>query len=363
MKNDYDAPEDESGDDYYEPDGLRWISIAVVVLVIFGFFSLAWYAYRTNSNAVDESSVLLVEADDTPVKEKPENPGGMEFEHKDKEIYNRMVAEEPETAEPVEKLLPEPEEPVVERSGKNKEQLSSWINDKLHPGEIEAKKKPVKESPKFIKEDEEPVAEEEAKKSVDSSEEKAETAEDKKPVEKETAEDKKEEVKVEKEPLPETSKPEAKEDSVEVKEAPVATEAVEVKPEPVKETPKPVEKAEPKPVEKKPEPAPKADPIVSAAEDYAKPATPAPAPSTGGGNFKAQLASLRTRAEAETTLSRLRAKHADLLGGKSFEIIEANIPEKGMYYRIRVGGIGSKQAVTSLCSSLSARGQGCMPVQ
>lgn len=350
MKNDYDAPEDESGDDYYEPDGLRWISIAVVVLVIFGFFSLAWYAYRTNSNAVSESSVLLVEAEDTPVKEKPKDPGGMEFEHKDKEIYNRMVAEQPEESEPVEKLLPEPEEPVVERSEKGKEKLSSWINDKLHPGEIEEKEAPAKTSPKFIKDDEEPVE----KKSEEVIEEKkAEKTEEEKPVEKEAAEPKKEEAKREKEPLPEKAKPE--EEAVEVKEAPVATEAVPAKePAPVKEV-----KETPKPVEKKPVPA--VDPIVDAAEDYAKPVN-APQASTSG-NFKAQLASLRTRAEAETTLSRIRAKHADLLGGKSFEIIEANIPGKGMYYRIRVGGITTKQGITSLCSSLGARGQGCMPVQ
>jgi cytoskeletal protein RodZ len=57
----------------------------------------------------------LVQADSGPVKVAPENPGGMAVPHQDRLIYDRMTGSD--TREPVEQLLPGPEEPVRTPAG------------------------------------------------------------------------------------------------------------------------------------------------------------------------------------------------------------------------------------------------------
>ncbi len=348
MKNDYDAPDDDLSGDYYESDGLRWISIVVVILVIFGFFSLAWYAYRTNKENAEPGQEMLVTAEDGPMREKPTDPGGLKIEHQDKEVYNRIIAKNgSEQPDEVETLLPEPEEPVVQKSVKSDESgIQTWINGKLHnEGEQQPEKPAVAELAKNE------VAEEPAADAPESPD-----AEDKAAVTKEKTTEK-----AEKEPAETTD-----EKPVEVTEAKVVTEAKPTKEAApaIKEVPKPEEKIAAKPVPVTPKESVKpaaaaADPIVSAAEGYAKPAV---TPAKTSGSYQAQIASLPTRAAAEETLARLRSKHSDVLGGKTFAIVSADIPGKGTYYRIRITGISDKSSLTQICSALKNRGQDCIPI-
>lgn len=347
MKNDYDAPEGEAFDEIYQSDGLRWMSVVVLLLVVFGFFSLAWYAYRTNTQPVEENGeILVVEAEDSPYKERPDDPGGMKFPHQDKEVYNRLVTGEPQPKGAVERLLPAPEEPMTERAIAQAEADAApdaWINEKLHPGS---------EKVEILQDTAAAPAEEVAKEPVP--EEKP--AEEKLAV---VAEEKKE-------PAPEV-KDEKRSEEVKVQEEIPAY----VPPKPVVKPWMPVKKEEVK-VEEAPTAA--VDPIVAQAEKFVQekeqkvaavkevtPATPKPpvaAPVVTGG-VEVQLAALRSQAEAQSTWQRLSVKHGDVLAGKAHRIVAADIPGKGMYYRLRVSA-GSAAAAKSLCATLSSRNQPCM---
>jgi hypothetical protein len=76
------------------------------------------------------------------------------------------------------------------------------------------------------------------------------------------------------------------------------------------------------------------------------------------GNAFIQLAALKTPAEATTTWNQIKRKHSDLLGGKQYLIVKADLPQ-GTFYRLRVSGLSANGA-KQLCSALSARGQSCM---
>ncbi len=347
MKNDYDAPEGEAFDEIYQSDGLRWMSIVVVLLVVFGFFSLAWYAYRTNTRpTTEDGEMLVVEGDTSEYKERPENPGGMEFPHQDKEVYNRLVAADEKSMgdQPVERLMPAAEEPIIERqtTDESGKEATGWINDKLHPT--------ADESSSLKEEKTEMIAAEPEKASPQKSEEKQKAV---------AEEARKEEVKAQGE-IP-----------------------AYVPPKPVVKPWVPVERPgqEKAPVEVKKEvevqketvtpPHPQNDPIVAQAEKFAqeKPALPEvkktvpPAAVTppAAGAIEVQLAALRSRAEAETVWNGLAARHRDVLGGKSHRIVTVDIPGKGTYYRLRVSA-ASASAANSLCTTLNQRSQACILV-
>lgn len=356
MKNDYDAPEGEAFDEIYQSDGLRWMSVVVLLLVVFGFFSLAWYAYRTNTQPAEENGeILVVEAEDSPYKERPDDPGGMKFPHQDKEVYNRLVTGEPQPEGAVERLLPAPEEPMTERTIAQAEADAdaapdAWINKKLHPSNEKVE----------ILEDSAAV--------VPAEEVSEEKPADEKPTEEVAVEEKPVSVAEEKkEPAPEV-KDEKRSEEVKVQEEIPAY----VPPKPVVKPWMPVKKEEAAKVEETAVAA--VDPIVAQAEKFvqekeqkvaavkeAAPATPKPpvaAPAVTGG-VEVQLAALRSQTEAQSTWQRLSVKHGDVLAGKAHRIVAADIPGKGMYYRLRVSA-GSAAAAKSLCATLSSRNQPCM---
>lgn len=110
----------------------RWLPRLVVAGTIAGFVALAWYAYRTGTQSIHDDDLLVIEADRTPVKEKPADPGGMKFPNQDKTIFETF-ANNPQMPPKVERLLPAPEEPntkQLDTSG-----TKTWINEKLHQKE------------------------------------------------------------------------------------------------------------------------------------------------------------------------------------------------------------------------------------
>ncbi len=65
------------------------------------------------TDAQDEEKIMTITATATPVKVKPEQPGGMVIPDQDKLVYNRIRTDALPTK--VEKLFPEPEKPVLPR--------------------------------------------------------------------------------------------------------------------------------------------------------------------------------------------------------------------------------------------------------
>ncbi len=103
---------------------------ALVLIVAFGsFVALAIYAYQSGqNNTTAEGELLIIEADKSPMKEKPADPGGMEFPNKDKTIYETFSAGNTAPAK-VERVLPTAEEPMAKDV--DNAEPATWINEKL----------------------------------------------------------------------------------------------------------------------------------------------------------------------------------------------------------------------------------------
>lgn len=302
----------------------RAVSWLVLGLAASGFVALAWYAYQSGSESVKSDDIVTIEADSSAYKTAPENPGGEEFPHQDKTIYNAIDGSG-EGEEKVEKLLPEPEEPLppsqeIVASEPKEATANTWVNDKLRTqdekDEAKANAEPEAAAP-------------------------AEAA-------------------------PEAAKP------VEVPEAPVAEKATPVAEKPVevvKEVapkPLPVKLAAPAVTKEMPKgteiPKPIIAPTVPAQETAPVAETPKPAaPAAANGAFKVQLGAYGSQAEAESNWARIKGKLGDVIGGNPHEIIKAVLPN-GTYYRLRVGGFASPDAAKAACTKISARAQGCFYV-
>ncbi|WP_246149024.1 SPOR domain-containing protein [Skermanella pratensis] len=85
--------------------------LAGVGLVL--FFAIVWLTYTGGQDGATDGGMPLIKADGSPVKLRPDQPGGMAVPHQDKLIYDRLKAEtgSTETAA-VERLLPPPESPL-----------------------------------------------------------------------------------------------------------------------------------------------------------------------------------------------------------------------------------------------------------
>lgn len=116
-----------------------------------------------------------------------------------------------------------------------------------------------------------------------------------------------------------------------------------------------------------PAPAPKPKKVKTAAAAPAAGAAPAaPVTTAGGGSngFVAVLASVpvsdSSRMTALKQFADLQQKYGGVLGGKTPDVAEANLGQKGAYHRLVVGPPGSREQAAALCSDLKAQGYaGC----
>lgn len=90
--------------------------------------------------------------------------------------------------------------------------------------------------------------------------------------------------------------------------------------------------------------------------------TPAPANDapTAAGNYRVQLAALKSEADAKTAWKRLAAKYPDVLGSLSLHLEKADLGTKGIYYRVQAGPFTDKNAARDICAKLKAKGQQCL---
>ncbi|MDE3060269.1 MAG: SPOR domain-containing protein [Pseudomonadota bacterium] len=277
----------------------RWLPMAVVVGTMAGFIGLAWYAYHAGSEAVKEDDLLVVEADKAPIREKPLNPGGMQFPNQDKTIFDTF-SNGAATPPKVERVLPPPEEPAP--AGLDTSGTGTWINDNLHkhgdktaaPAKTEAviaPAKPIEEKPK----------------------------------------------------APEAQKTETK-------------LAANDNPAPALAPTAPV----PAPAEVKPA-APQADTTVAKPKPAPAPAPAKPEAKAAASDkgVKVQLGAYRSEEEARTAWAKMQKQH-DELAGHTPLIVKADLGSRGVYYRLRLGGFGSNAEATDFCATLSAGGQPCI---
>ncbi len=295
MRPDLDDFE-ELNDDAPRSRAMSWL---LMVVAVGGFASLAYYAYHSGSQSMQDGQVLVVQADTSAIKEAPLDAQGEDFPNQDKTIYD-AISPNASSARKVEKLLPEPEEPVIPQPAvddataapKAETDTTTFVNKNLNKAEA-----PI-----------DPV-----------------------------------DAQLMKQPAPALA-PESKPAPVEVKEVPVATTAV-------KQEPKPAPVAAP-------EPASAAAPAMV----NVKPAKPAPAPVKAAapattGAYKIQLGAYKSDAEARTLWSKISAKNSDVVKGSPI-IVKADV--NGVtYYRLRASGFATPEAAKAACTKLSSRGQAC----
>ena len=95
------------------PKGRGGLKLFLVLAILTLFGAGAGYVYlgdgigRSSSTAAD--GIPVIRADETPIKQRPREPGGMAIPDRDKLVYERLKGTE--TSPRVERLLPSPEEP------------------------------------------------------------------------------------------------------------------------------------------------------------------------------------------------------------------------------------------------------------
>lgn len=85
-----------------------------------------------------------------------------------------------------------------------------------------------------------------------------------------------------------------------------------------------------------------------------------PAPVKARGKFRLQVAAVRSQAQAEQIVARLRTQYANQLGDAETEIDATAIGNMGTFYRVRVGPYANTKAPQGLCATLNKDGFDCL---
>lgn len=332
-------------DDDQEGGIFRWMSVFVVILAIAGFFSLAWYAYKSGGEVTSESDAELITADASPVKQAPENPGGIAIPNQDKAVYG-LVGGKQEESKGVEHILSSPETPIVHNEESD---TGSWmseeVKEKLKASEGEKPETTTGEEHSAVIDDGKEVPKEKkvieaAKEAEKAKEEAKETVKEVvKAAEEKTEADAKEEPKQEEAKKEEPKAAEAKKAPVEIKELKLA------------ESEKAKEAAKLKEEAKKQE---------AKAREVAKAETTA-APASGGA--RVQLGAFKSEAEAAGQWKKIEKKFSSEVSGKQHYVVRADLGAKGIYYRLQLAPFDSSKEADRYCLSFVSEGQGCMPVK
>jgi hypothetical protein len=134
--------------------------------------------------------------------------------------------------------------------------------------------------------------------------------------------------------------------------APVGTEATAAEPPAAPAA----EEAVPPVSEPAAEPAVAADPPAEVAS-VAPAETQAAAPVSGG--YVVQVSSQRSMAEAQSSLAAAKQRFSSIIGNLPSDVQEADLGEKGIYYRARVGGWETRAEAVEVCEALQAAGGSC----
>ena len=115
------------------------------------------------------------------------------------------------------------------------------------------------------------------------------------------------------------------------------------------------------------EPAPqRAEPETRPAAEREPELEPAPAAATTGiavdtsGAWVVQIASFRSRDDAEAAWLAFRTRFSNIAAGVAPDVVEVNIPERGTYHRLRIAAFANRDAAVAYCARLQQGGQDCL---
>lgn len=316
-----------------------WVAAGVAAVALLG--GVAAFAFMGGGSAPSEPA--LVKADAGPVKVKPENPGGTQIANQDKAVYDKVGGGEAAAKPEQPKLVTTAEEPIDVNAAAAERAPAVKAEDRVEPDQAPAQEQsaiaavqPRKVRTLIVKPDGTLVAPDEAPKAAGA--EPAVTYQPPSaPVQDAAAAPQPAEIAA---PKLASAEP-AAEDPVKAaiaEEAPATPTAKPVL------TKKPVEKA--KPVEAKAKPAEK---VAAAVAE--------PAAATGG-DWSIQIASQPSKDGAQASYKALSGKFGSIIGGRGVSIVQAEIPGKGTFYRVRIPA-GSKSDANALCARYQAAGGSC----
>ena len=305
----------------------------LVALAVIGGY-LASTMGSTEETKPEEIPTVTAE---TPIKERPEQPGGIDIPHQDVAVFEKLDAAGQTAGQgKVEHLLPEPEKPM------DPSQMQA------HP-EVPVPSAAQQESAKISPQPTEPVAADPLPPAI--------TEVEPEPAKTEAAK-------------PEPVKAEPVKKEVAKKEAAQSAKTVveKVQAAPVKKVEKatkidPVEaqKAEaamarlPKELFTSnnfvPSSTAQTQQVESVKEASAPVSEPQPVAASSGKEKSVQLSSSQDEALAEKEMKRLQAKYAGVLGGASLRVVRADLGAKGIYYRVISAPLDEAKAKT-VCSDI-----------
>jgi len=112
-------PDPENNEPWWSSKPILIIIIAIVAVII---LTVLWHSLLP-SDDMDGEEIPYITADQSPIKTRPENPGGYQPPHKDKMIYELISSDK--TKKSNEKLQPEAEKPMAETRFQSPSELSS----------------------------------------------------------------------------------------------------------------------------------------------------------------------------------------------------------------------------------------------
>lgn len=294
----YGPPEDpmtydETGD---EAGRGRMVLLLAVVFVI-AAAALLYVVFQQGVRTGGRNAPPVIVAESGPEKIRPEDPGGLDVPHQDKTVYDRVSGE---SLDRVERLLPEPEEPVD-------------VSGLRTNGADEA---PTEDDP---------VAED----LVVAESVEADAAQE--PVAKD-------------EPVRDLPKPRPIEQTP-AQEAEVMKEVTEIG-DLILSIPDSQEEA--------------IGNSVAEVDTASVNRVSGTIPAATSGAYVVQVASFKGADMATGGWEALVRKNKDLLSNLRPDIQLADLGAKGIYYRLRIGPFATKADAQSLCTALKARGQDCL---
>lgn len=312
--------------------GGKAIKILLAVTVIAGLGGAAWYFVGSPQSNSD--NIPVVRADTSAMKERPSDPGGMDVPNRDKTVYNRVSGENTEPK--LERLLPRPEQPLekpTSSSGLALPELNQTVSSKTGMPALTKELPPVLESK---------TVEQPAPASVSEQPTKTEALPEVPP-----AEMAKNIVAPPPAPVGDPNAPRA---LVKRDEQPVAVDkedkdALAAKiAEALNETPATEKTTAISSVESKP--------------------TPTAKPTTADSGYLLQLLSSKNEAGVKATWEKIKKDNGDIVNAFPADIVKADLgPDKGIYYRLRLGPVATGDEAKSVCAKLKQRKVGCFIVR
>jgi cell division protein FtsN len=86
---------------------------------------------------------------------------------------------------------------------------------------------------------------------------------------------------------------------------------------------------------------------------------PVPPPAASGEGWVVQVSSQRSQSDAQASWNALKSRYASVLGNLDASIQSADLGEKGVYYRVRIGPWTDRAQAVEVCEALQAAGGDC----